>query len=97
MIMSGFCGRYGTRWIGCGTEDELRKVHQMLVDDAGRDGRKDPHELIIRPAADYEVAEFKKQVGHDWLVEKSGLHDDRCASRKGYPCNCASAAFPVQP
>jgi len=23
----------------------------------------------------------------------AGLHDDRCASRQGYPCNCASAAF----
>lgn len=21
------------------------------------------------------------------------LHDDRCATRKGFPCNCASAAF----
>lgn len=21
------------------------------------------------------------------------MHDDRCASLKGYPCNCASAAF----
>lgn len=26
-------------------------------------------------------------------VDKMSIHDDRCATRKGYPCNCASAAF----
>lgn len=26
-----------------------------------------------------------------------GLHDDRCATRKGYACNCASAAFDARP
>lgn len=41
--------------------------------------------MFPRPGDDVERGEEEPP--------QSGLHDDRCASRKGYPCNCASAAW----
>lgn len=40
---------------------------------------------------DIAKARLLKQLADE--AKREGLHDDRCATRKGYACNCASVAF----